>query len=173
MLNKLKLVLLVSITLLLQACASISPDECQTADWYNLGYGDGQSGYKRDRVNDYAQECSKVNIQVNIEQWQQGYEQGNQMYCAPENGYRLGRDGQSYHGVCFNQQFVQNYNAGKRQYEIDREIQDLKQQIANLKEKLHHEQNDDIKREIRHDIRYLKREIDRLRIPQIIYEIAL
>lgn len=164
--------LLVCLFILLQGCAAISPEQCQTADWYNLGYGDGQSGHKRDRVNDYRQECAKVNIQVDSMKWQKGYEQGITIYCAPENGYRIGRDGQSYQGVCINEAFVRNYNKGKRQYEIDQEIDQLEDQIRNLKDDLRKEINEDIKREIRRDIRDLEREIDRLRIPQIIYEVV-
>ena len=46
------------IYLLLSACAAISPEKCKTADWFNLGYSDGQSGYKRNRINEYRQTCA-------------------------------------------------------------------------------------------------------------------
>ena len=160
------------IYLSLSACAAISPEKCKTADWYNLGYSDGQSGYKRSRVNDYRQTCAEVNVDVNTKKWQEGYEQGNKVYCTPENGYRIGRAGQTYNGVCLNESFVKNYNKGKRQYDIDEEIKKLEDRLYRLKEQYRNETNDDIKREIRHDIRDLEREIDRLRIPQVIYQVV-
>ena len=166
-----KIALLIVIYFSLSACAAISPEKCKTADWYNLGYSDGQNGAKRDRVNDYTQACAEVNIKVNIEKWQTGYEKGNQIYCTPENGYRIGRAGQTYNGVCLSQAFVKNYNKGKRQYDIAAEINELENRIYDLKEQYRTEPNEDIKREIRHDIRDLERRLDLLRVPQVLYEV--
>lgn len=170
-LSALKTTPLIFVYLTLNGCAAISPEKCKTADWYNLGFSDGQSGLKRDRVNDYSQACAEVNINVNIQRWQAGYEKGNQMYCTPENGYRVGRAGQTYNGVCLSEGFVKNYNKGKRQYDIAAEISALENRIYRLKEQYRNEPNEDIKREIRHDIRDLERQIDRLRVPQVLYEV--
>ncbi len=47
-------VFLLLLTTLLAACSSMSPQECQTANWQSVGYSDGQNGVSSNRVSDYV-----------------------------------------------------------------------------------------------------------------------
>ncbi|WP_037027183.1 DUF2799 domain-containing protein [Psychromonas aquimarina] len=126
------------LTTLLTACSSMSPQECKTANWQSIGYSDGQSGVSSNRVNDYIKDCAEAGVSVDTAQWQKAYEKGLNLYCIPENGYRVGRAGEEYYGVCASEQFVKRYNQGHKEYlletrleEIDTELQSIRTQIEN------------------------------------------
>ena len=164
---------LILLPIALAGCSSMSPERCQTADWYNQGFSDGQKGHQRDKVNDYRQDCAVANIQVNTTRWQEGYEKGNLAYCVPENGYRIGKNGQTYRGVCKNKAFLTQYNKGYRQYEIKQEILTLDRRIDCLMHALRYEKDEYKRREIHYQIRELQRDLDRLRYPRLFLDLVM
>ena len=48
--------------LVLSACASISEEECLSADWYSLGVEDGSKGYPLSRIGNYRKDCAEVGV---------------------------------------------------------------------------------------------------------------
>ncbi|MES2053950.1 MAG: DUF2799 domain-containing protein, partial [Pseudomonadota bacterium] len=90
-------VLLVST--LLAGCESLSPAECATADWRQLGVQDGSRGHT-DRIASYYESCAKAGIAVNAAVYRAGRNQGLQSYCQPANALNEGLAGNSYEGVC-------------------------------------------------------------------------
>lgn len=116
----------------LAGCSSISVEECQTADWYQTGYRDGQDGNNPNIVNDYASDCAEANIVVDKVAWQKGFSQGTRLYCAPNNGYVVGSQGRTYYGVCDSDQFLKNYQLGKLEYQRQQRLTELNNQIADL-----------------------------------------
>jgi len=90
---------LLAVSALLAGCESLSPAECATADWRQLGVQDGSRG-RTDRAADYYESCAKAGIAVNVAVYRAGRDQGLQSYCQPANALNEGLAGNSYEGVC-------------------------------------------------------------------------
>ena len=91
------LVLLVAV--FLAGCESLSPAECATANWRQLGLQDGGRG-ENDRAADYFESCAKAKVAVDVNSYRSGRAEGLQSYCRPANALNEGLAGRSYRGVC-------------------------------------------------------------------------
>lgn len=85
---------------LLNGCATMSEDQCMAGDWGGKGYQDGVNGRQEERLEDHAKACGKYGITPNPQAYFSAREQGLRTYCRWENGFRVGRSGRSYYGVC-------------------------------------------------------------------------
>ncbi len=86
-------------TVFLAGCETLSPAECATANWRQLGTQDGVRG-DPDRAAAYFESCSKANIAVDVNSYRAGRAEGLQGYCRPANALNEGLAGRSYRGVC-------------------------------------------------------------------------
>lgn len=84
---------------LLAGCETLSPAECATANWRQLGVQDGKRG-QSDRAADYYESCQKAGIGVDVASYRLGRSDGLQNYCQYGNAIREGLAGRSYGGVC-------------------------------------------------------------------------
>lgn len=98
-LPRLPLLALLAVSALLPGCESLSPAECATADWHQLGVQDGSRG-RTDRAADYYESCAKAGVTVNVAVYRAGRSEGLQSYCQPANALNEGLAGNSYEGVC-------------------------------------------------------------------------
>lgn len=122
-----RLISLVLLPVLLGGCAALSESDCRRGDWYGIGERDGRDG-RTDRIGSYAEACNKYAVLPDIGDYQSGRERGLRSYCLPENGYREGRSGSSYQGVCP----AETAGAFLREYERGRVVYDMAQQIDRL-----------------------------------------
>src|SRR5690606_13231192 len=60
-----KLLLAAGVLLALSGCASMTPEECLHADWYEKGMQDGLRGQPRAYVEDHREACGKVGVVPN------------------------------------------------------------------------------------------------------------
>jgi hypothetical protein len=141
--------------LILAACATLSPEQCQNADWRQIGYADGTQGLPGSRIQDHANACAKNGVRPDMEAYLSGRMEGLISYCQPENGFEVGRSGRSDNaGDCppyLRPAFLDQYQQG-------REINSLQGQVNNLRSALENERNqarrgdgrlEDIRRELR------------------------
>ena len=94
---------LLSVTLLvfvLSACATLDEGECETANWYELGVKDGERGRKEGTYTNYRKDCSEYNIDVNVEEYRTGWQNGIVSYCDADNAFRIGVDGNTASNYC-------------------------------------------------------------------------
>ncbi|MBP2280290.1 hypothetical protein RCH20_000018 [Psychrobacter sp. PL15] len=88
----------------LSGCAttqSLTPQQCQTNNWQEVGYADGMLGRSGDHFGQYTNNCaSVVGATPNRIQWEQGRQQGLRKYCTELNAYKLGREGYDWQTVC-------------------------------------------------------------------------
>ncbi|WP_367106414.1 DUF2799 domain-containing protein [uncultured Psychrobacter sp.] len=105
--NKLSMVVSVlGVALLtLSGCATtkpnLTPQQCQTSNWQQLGYVDGLNGRSGDYFGYYANQCASVSgATPNRVLWEQGRQQGLKGYCTELNAYKLGREGYDWQPVC-------------------------------------------------------------------------
>ena len=129
----LSIVLVLSVLFMMQGCASLSKDECRTADWYAIGYEDGLRGYPAVRMRDHRKACAKHNVTPDLARYTNGRDGGLLKYCEPGNGYRLGRGGTDYGGVCPPDReplFLDAYYAGRELHGMEERVKQLEREVS-------------------------------------------
>ncbi len=144
-------------------CASMSEEECLTADWHARGLMDGRNGEPLRYLEEHREACAKVGVVPDALSYQQGHAIGIREYCTPENGARIGRNGRSYRNSCpadLEGPFLDRYRAGYRVYEAEQRVRNIDNDIQRKERELDKEKNEDKRRRLRREIRDLD---DRLR----------
>jgi len=119
----------------LSACASLTPQQCLSGDWQNIGFGDGVAGRAPDYINAHRDACSEVGIVPDFEAWLRGRAAGLQRYCSPENAYIIGRNGNRVSPVCSPDQRASMsyaYDWGLQYYELDQQIREAESEIDRI-----------------------------------------
>lgn len=153
-----KLLLAAGVLLALSGCASMTEEECLTADWYEQGVRDGVNGQPRSYVEDHREACSKVGVVPNAALWEQGRSEGIRQYCTPENGVNQGRRGAYYRNSCppdLEGAFLNNYRAGYRVYEAEKRVERLANEQRSKQSELDRNKDDKARDRLRRDIRDL------------------
>ncbi len=153
-----KTALLIGLLMALSGCASMTPQECVTANWYEKGVRDGMSGQPRSYIVEHQEACSKAGRMPNAPQWEAGREQGIQRYCTPENGLNAGRRGQTYRDSCpldLEPDFLASYHAGYRVYEFQQRVERLASEQRSKQQKLDKEKDDRKRDNLRRQLRDL------------------
>lgn len=150
----------------LSACATLSEGECRTANWYEIGRADGAAGYPRARLFDHADACAGFGILPDSDFYYEGRDAGLERYCTPDNGFREGRRGNRYHGVCPTEAepaFLAAFNHGSAIHSVETAIARVERQIDSLEDRLAGDGVDDDDRAgLRRQVRRLDREYRRL-----------
>jgi len=129
------------IPLLLQGCSSMSKNECVTADWYTVGYESGVGGQRETQISKYRKSCAEHGVTPDLERFLAGRDAGLQRYCEPRNGYRLGRNGTGYGGICpqrLDGEFTRSYQDGRELYDTEQNIHRLGRRIDASQSDLKH-----------------------------------
>lgn len=127
-----KTTLTATLCLLLASCASLNEDECLMADWYQIGFTDGASGVAESYIGKHRKACSKHGVQIRLQQWLAGRDDGLRRYCTEENGLQQGLTGKHYLGVCSGESafyFEQAYQIGKQVYQQRQQVDRLEKLI--------------------------------------------
>tara|TARA_R110002126_G_scaffold13873_15_gene59280 strand:+ start:3017 stop:3634 length:618 start_codon:yes stop_codon:yes gene_type:complete len=133
--SKLNLIMLLVIgAFVLNACATLSKEECLAADWRVIGQNDGTNGFApQERFAGHVKACSKIGVTPDQTLWNQGYQSGLVRYCTPTNGLNVGEAGKPYANVCpldKSPKFIQAYNLGKKVHDIRASIASRKSSIS-------------------------------------------
>ena len=110
---------------LLSGCATMSEDQCLVGDWGGQGWRDGAAGHQVSRLDDHAKACAKYGVAPNMSAYLSSREDGLRTYCTWENGFRQGRQGGSYGGVCSpaeERDFLPAYEDGRRIYGVEQAV---------------------------------------------------
>src|SRR3546814_18397774 len=78
----------------------MNQDECLTGDWGLVGYQDGTNGYPPSYMDKHAKACAAYGVRPDATTYLAARERGLFEYCTPPRGFREGRMGRKYHGVC-------------------------------------------------------------------------
>lgn len=109
----------------LAGCTTMTKDQCLAGAWGEKGYQDGLSGYRTSRLDDHAQACAKYAVEANPSAYLSAREDGLRTYCTWENGFRQGRQGNSYGGVCSPAEeasFLPAYQDGRQIYVVEQAV---------------------------------------------------
>ncbi|HUS23400.1 MAG TPA: DUF2799 domain-containing protein [Candidatus Binatia bacterium] len=81
-------------------CASLDYGECRRADWRAIGARDGEHGEPDLQLARHREACGRYGMPPDEAAWVAGHREGLAAYCTPAGGYRAGRRGERYQGVC-------------------------------------------------------------------------
>lgn len=121
-------VLVLVSVVVLSGCATLSEEECLTADWYSIGYEDGANGQPDTRIGSHREACAKHGITPSLRDYQDGHDEGVLTFCTPRNGFNRARAGYQYNGICppsLEPEFLDGYEAGRRIYQVSSEVSSL------------------------------------------------
>lgn len=112
----------------LPGCATLSPDPCRNNDWYAIGYEHGLAGRPTGPASGPERYCPTGVAEPELAQYRLGREAGLGAYCAPQNGFELGKGGSHYQGVCdgaVETEFLRAYHQGKQIHDVETQIRRL------------------------------------------------
>lgn len=148
--------MLLSVLIVLGGCASMSEDECRTADWHEQGLREALAGHPRTRLEEDRKACGKVGIAPDEQQYLAGYNLGIQQFCTPENGARWGRDGKYYSAntcpAMLESAFQQRYRLGRAAYDAEQNVQWLRNQQRDVQSKLDKAKDDAERSKLRSEL---------------------
>lgn len=126
--------------LVISACASgMSKDECQLADWQAIGYEDGLQGWPETRVSTHRKACAQHGMAADSRAYRAGWDEGVGRYCQPGNGYRQGRSGNHYAGVCpadLEPAFLHAYGHGRELYDMEASLRRTERTLRHKRNRL-------------------------------------
>lgn len=128
-------VLVVGALMSLQACASLSEDQCLAGDWRGIGFADGAQGRAPDHVERHQKACAKVGVAPDVQAWLAGRQAGLARYCTPAKAYEVGRSGRSIAPWCSPDQLAAMrpaHDRGRAYYEIGQDISDERNDLRDL-----------------------------------------
>ena len=135
--------MLAGLVLLLQGCATLSEDECLAADWWIIGQKDGFERRPPSYLAEYQEACAEYGVTPDRVAYAKGYRSGRQdfleRFCTRSNGYRIGRDGDSYDGVCtgpLEESFLTGFRRGREVHGKEMEVWNIKLERRKLREKI-------------------------------------
>jgi hypothetical protein len=108
-------------------CASMSAQECVTADWRAVGFEDGVRGHTADAVARHRKACAKAGVTADQQAYEAGRQAGLEEFCRPARGVcpvELERD------------FLRAYEDGRRFYDLERGVRDTEQALNRIEREL-------------------------------------
>ncbi|MEQ8747907.1 DUF2799 domain-containing protein [Pyruvatibacter sp.] len=137
----------------LSACATLTAEQCTTANWQQLGYQDAVSGHTPDRLAQHFDACTEHGITPDQTLYEMGHSEGARVYCDPENAFRLGVAGTAPAPICpadmaviFNDNHAAGFGLFERRRAVnesrnamvraERAIEDLERYSADLENEL-------------------------------------
>jgi hypothetical protein len=118
--------------LALASCETLTPDECRSADWYQIGVADGAEGRGTDRIELHRRACAEVGVSPDAAAWLRGRTAGLRQYCTPARAYEVGRRGGQIAAGCTADELVAMRPAhrwGETWWQIGLEISEVESDI--------------------------------------------
>lgn len=84
---------------ILASCETMSAEECQAADWQQIGYTDAANNGS-DAFQSRAQSCQRKGFTADGDAYANGFGRGMRAFCTPERGFSTARYGRSFTGQC-------------------------------------------------------------------------
>jgi hypothetical protein len=157
---------------LLASCETMSAEQCQAADWSQLGFTDASSN-GADHFDARSHSCAEKGFSADVDAYRHGFSQGIREFCTPVRGFSLARNGGTFSGQCpadLADGFSYAYSDGRRVREAQSNVNEVRGRM-NEAESRRREIDGDIRDRERalgaatndDDRNRLRGEIDRLR----------
>ena len=126
-------------TLALMSCATMSKDQCLAGAWGEVGFRDGSEGQPMSLLEDHAKACAEYGVAPDLAAYRSARDDGLNGYCRWERGFREGREGDGYHGVCSPAQeaeFLPAYRDGQMVHAAEQALATAHSSVASLGSRL-------------------------------------
>ncbi len=136
-----KKIAIAGLVILTGGCASMSEEECLVADWHALGFEDGAAGLTVAQLGERRQACAEYGVRPDTGAYRAGRNEGLRLYCTDQRGYRLGRSGRTYNGVCpagLEPPFLAAYQAGRDIYRVQAALNEVSGAIHDREQEREH-----------------------------------
>jgi len=137
--NKVQLILGVSLSLMAGGCATLDKSECRQADWTIIGLEDGARGRPVSYIGNHRKACAEYGVKPDLALYQRGHADGLKQFCTADNGFSLGRAGRTYNNVCppdLNGQFLAGYETGRELHALSSDINRMQNDVRNMQTEL-------------------------------------
>lgn len=122
-------------TLALASCATMTKGECLAGAWGEVGYRDGSEGRPMSLLADHEKACAEYGVAPDLVAYRSARADGLNGYCRWERGFREGREGDAYDGVCSAEQeadFLPAYRDGQLVYAAEQALTSAHSTVASL-----------------------------------------
>ncbi|MEW5909417.1 MAG: DUF2799 domain-containing protein [Thermodesulfobacteriota bacterium] len=114
------------------SCATLSKEECQTADWYQIGLIDGSKGREYHHIAKHNKACSEYGIRPDFDRYSQGRTEGLKHFCTREKGFKEGEKNGADGSVCP----PESRNAFMEGYQVGIQVYTLKERISKIESEM-------------------------------------
>lgn len=122
-------------TLALVSCATMTKDQCLAGAWGEVGYRDGSEGQPMSLLADHEKACADHGVAPDLVAYRSARADGLNGYCRWERGFREGREGDAYHGVCTpaqEEEFLPAYRDGQLVHAAEQALTSARSTVASL-----------------------------------------
>lgn len=156
----------------LSACTTLTKEECLKGNWKTIGFTDGAQGYPIDRLGKHQKACADFGVSPHLATYQAGYQEGLKSYCVAETAFELGKQAQSYNGVCpqeLEKPFMQHYLRGLKsaRTRVEEEIAQQEQVLDEQHNVLIYLNQETELKEMQTQLQSTRKEIEQLRNKKI------
>ncbi|MEO5670618.1 MAG: DUF2799 domain-containing protein [Ramlibacter sp.] len=166
MTTKLRLLPALLTLFLLAGCGTMSPQECQNADWRAIGLRDGTDGEPLSVLDRRTASCAEAGVKLPAPLYLQARDEGLARYCQLGNAARLGLSGNGYQGVCpagIDAEFRRLHAVGWELNQARSALRSVDARQSDLERRLSKASTDDERKRLREDLRDLDRAVRRAR----------
>lgn len=121
----------------LGGCASLSKNECLSANWEDIGIRDGANGRPEEYLIQHSTACAKVNVAPDRGAWLHGRERGLERFCQPHRMYSIGEYGGGFDaGICRNfdqDRLIDAYELGREVHRISNDVSAIDTEIREIR----------------------------------------
>lgn len=124
--------LLAATIMVLASCRTLSNEQCLRGDWHLIGISDALSGRPYKHFERHVKTCKRVGVVPDQKLWIAGHAQGARRYCRPENAFKAGQRGDTYHYFCDRDQhdtFLRVYSVGRQSYLLEQQLSAISSRI--------------------------------------------
>ncbi|MBS3797849.1 MULTISPECIES: DUF2799 domain-containing protein [unclassified Pseudoalteromonas] len=163
--------LIIMMLALLSGCSSISQQQCERGDWFDIGFGHGQQGRTLANGKNIIYDCLEYGVRPTLEDYKRGHQEGLKDYCEPENAFTQGLNGRDYNPICRSEEFRLAWQQGHDRYVVNRHRNEISSRLNQIDDELKHihwqlhseELTREQRRELKHRRHRLEHEQDDLR----------
>lgn len=126
------------VVIVLSGCASMSVEQCKTANWYQIGEKEGASG-SGSSLDRHYKACQKAQIVPNQSQYEQGFAKGLSYYCTPRTVFDYALQGRGNYEYCPIQQRASlrpYYQTANQYYQAKKVFQETEDKWTSARQKL-------------------------------------
>jgi hypothetical protein len=123
---------------LIGGCSGVSKKSCNQTNWKEQGISDGKKGLAAEGILKTEKSCASKGSEFPITEYKDGWMEGIAVYCSPENGFNMAKEGKTLNinncPIEFRPALEQNIKLGKEFAGVESKIKDLQKQKESMKD---------------------------------------